>query len=101
MANSISTGVAYKDPAIVGGTVDNTPVGATTPSTGAFTTLSSTGDTSIGNAATDLIGFHGATAVDQAAVKATVTVSNTITVLVDAVNAILDLLKEKGLMASS
>lgn len=52
-----------------------------------------------GGAATDLIAFHGATPTDQYATKATVTVSNTITVLVDAVNHILALLKEKGLMA--
>jgi len=32
------------------GTIDNTPIGATTPSTGAFTTLSSTGTTTIGGA---------------------------------------------------
>ena len=43
MANSISIGAAYKDQAIVGGTVDNTPIGATTTSTGAFTALSASG----------------------------------------------------------
>lgn len=101
MANSKATGVAYSDPAIVGGTVDNTPVGATTASSGAFTTLSSTGDSTIGNAATDLIAFHGASAVDQAAFVATVTVSNTITVLVATLNSVLALLAEKGLMAAS
>ena len=66
MANSRSRGVAYEDPAIVGGTVDNTPVGATTASTGAFTTLTASGATTlngavaIGDAAGDLVAFHGA-----------------------------------------
>jgi len=73
MANSISIGSAYKDQAIDGGTIDNTPIGATTKSTGAFTTLNATGATTLdgnvalGNATTDLIAFHGATAVDQGA----------------------------------
>lgn len=73
MANSISIGCAYKDQSIDGGSVDNSPVGATTKSTGAFTTLNATGATTLdgnvalGNATTDLIGFHGATAVDQGA----------------------------------
>ena len=43
----ISAGAAVdpafaNNPAIIGGTVDSTPVGATTPSTGAFTTLTAT-----------------------------------------------------------
>jgi hypothetical protein len=59
------------------------------------------GGARVGASSSELVSFHGATATDQFATKATVTVSNTITVLVDAVNAILDLLKEKGLMASS
>lgn len=106
MADSISIGAAYRDQSIVGGKVDNSPIGATTPSTGAFTTLSATsaitatggvigavdgtlgattpasavvttlnatgattldGNVAIGNATTDLVGFHGATAVDQGA----------------------------------
>lgn len=77
MANSISSGVAYKDAAIVGGSVDDSPVGATTKSSGAFTTLNATGATTldgnvaIGNATGDLVGFHGATAVDQGAALTT------------------------------
>ena len=94
MADSISIGAAYRDQSIVGGSVDNSPIGATTPSTGAFTTLTATGgititgtiagpvaattlnatgattldgNVAIGNATTDLVGFHGATAVDQGA----------------------------------
>jgi hypothetical protein len=38
MSNSIAIGVAYQDQAISGGTIDNTPIGATTPSTAVFTT---------------------------------------------------------------
>lgn len=107
MANTKAIGVAYEDQRISGGTVDNTPIGATTASTGAFTTLSASGATTLdgnvalGNAAADLIGFHGATAVDQAAFIATVTASTTITAVVAAVNTILTLLSEKGLMAAS
>ena len=38
-------------PTITGGTINNTTVGATTPSTGVFTTLTATGQTSLGGAA--------------------------------------------------
>lgn len=55
----------------------------------------------VGQNASDLVAFHGATPVDQAAFIATVTVSNTITVLASTVNSILALLAEKGLMAAS
>ena len=62
MANSITTGVAYKDPEIVGGTIENTPIGATTPSTGAFTALSASGAlTHTGTTA----GFYGKVPVVQ------------------------------------
>ena len=40
--NSIAIGVAYKDQEIVSGSVDDTPIGATTPSTGAFTSITGT-----------------------------------------------------------
>ena len=43
MSDSISIGVAYRDQKIVGGTVDDTAIGATTASTGAFTTISASG----------------------------------------------------------
>jgi hypothetical protein len=43
MANTKPIGVAYTDQAIVGGTVDATPVGATTASTGAFTQVTVAG----------------------------------------------------------
>lgn len=120
MANTKSIGVAYTDQAIDGGTVDNTPVGATSASTGAFTTLTASGATTlngavaIGNAAGDLVGFHGATAVDQAAFIATLsinalsvsgvigfTTSASFSAAITAINSILALLSEKGLMAAS
>lgn len=62
MANAITVGVAYKDPAIVGGTVDNTPIGATTKSTGAFTTLTASGS----------MGFYGIAAAAQRAYSSAV-----------------------------
>lgn len=46
MTNSVSLGVAYTDQAISGGSIDNSPIGATTPSTGVFTTIS--GKTAVG-----------------------------------------------------
>ena len=38
MANTKSIGTAYTDQVIDGGTIDNTPIGSTTPTTGVFTT---------------------------------------------------------------
>jgi hypothetical protein len=120
MANSKAIGVAYSDPAIVGGTVDNSPVGASTASTGAFTTLTASGaatlngNVAIGNASTDLVGFHGATAVDQAAYTASLsinalsvsgvvgfTTSASFSAAITAINNIIALLVEKGLMAAA
>ena len=103
MPNSKATGVAYADPSFESVNV-----------TGA-TTLD--GNVAIGNAASDLIAFHGKTAVDQAAFVATISfvfiegsvsasalvgfsrgqVSNMVTLL----NSMQALLVEKGLMASS
>ena len=61
MANSISKGVAFDDPSVSSLNV-----------TGA-TTLD--GNVAIGNAAADLVGFHGATAVDQAAYTASLSIN--------------------------
>lgn len=120
MPNSKSRGVAYEDPAIVDGTIDNTPIGNTTKSSGKFTTLNATGattldgDVAIGNAAGDLVGFHGATAIAQAAFFATQSInalsvsgvvgftsSTSLSSLVGKVNSIITVLINKGLMASS
>jgi hypothetical protein len=66
----------------------------------------------IGGTAATLVGFHGASPVDQAAVVATVSTgtlqsgfgfstSAQLVTAISAINSILDCLKEKGLMASS
>ena len=44
---------------VVGGSVDNSPIGASTPSSGAFTTLSATGNATLGNASTDIHTING------------------------------------------
>jgi hypothetical protein len=43
MPNTKSIGIAYSDQAITSGSVDATPIGATTASTGAFTSVTNTG----------------------------------------------------------
>lgn len=43
MTDSVSIGAAYRDQRISGGSIDNSPIGATTASTGAFTGLSASG----------------------------------------------------------
>ena len=57
--------------------------------------------TNIGRSSTELVGFHGVTGVAQASFIATVTASTTITAAVAAINSILTVLSNKGLMASS
>ena len=42
MANSIAIGVAYQDQEIIGGSIDNTVIGATTPAAGTFTSVTAT-----------------------------------------------------------
>jgi hypothetical protein len=44
MSNSKSIGVAYEDQQIVGGSVDNSPIGAATPSTVVGTTVYASGE---------------------------------------------------------
>lgn len=77
MPNTKPVGVAYSDPALSGATIDNTVIGGTTPAAGSFTTLSSTGTTRLGDAATDTIALYGATPVAQraAAIQAASVVS--------------------------
>jgi hypothetical protein len=65
MTDSISIGAAYRDQKIVGGSLDNTPVGADTAVAGTFTTLTATGSAVLGNAAADTIGCYGATPAAQ------------------------------------
>jgi len=52
MANTKAIGVAFSDQAIVGGSVDNSPIGATTPSTVAATTLTASSTAAITGALT-------------------------------------------------
>lgn len=100
MPNTKAIGVAYADPSFESLNVS----GATTLD----------GAVAIGNAATDLVGFHGATAVDQAAFVATQSInalsvsgvvgftsSTSLSSFVGKLNSIIDLLIEKGLMAAS
>ena len=117
MPDSIAIGVAYRDQKIDGGVIDNTAIGGTTKAAGSFTTLVSTGNSTIGDASTDLISFHGATAVDQAAFVATISFTfiegsvsasafvgfsrGQVSNLVTLVNSIQAALVEKGLTASS
>lgn len=112
MANAKAIGVAYADPSFESVNVTGaTTLESTLAVTGA-TTLN--GNVAIGNAAADLIGFHGATAVDQAAFAATLSInalsvsgvigftsSASLSTVVTRVNDILNCLIEKGLMASS
>lgn len=67
MSNSISIGAAYLDQKIVGGSVDNSPIGATTASTGAFSTLSADTTVALGSAAAKTVGFYGKTPASQRA----------------------------------
>ena len=49
---------------VVGGSVDNSPIGASTPSSGRFTTLAASGNATLGDAeATDTHAINGATTV--------------------------------------
>lgn len=56
--------------------------------------------TRLGQSATDLVGFHGATPSDQRAVL-TLATNATIATVRTAVIEVINLLKEKGLMASA
>ena len=47
---------------ILGGEIENTPIGAITPSTGGFTTLTATGNVTLGDASSDTITINAATA---------------------------------------
>lgn len=120
MANSKSIGTAYEDQKIDGGTIDNTPIGGTTVSTGAFSTLSATGaasfdgSTRLGNAAADVVGFHDTSGTAQSAFISTQSInalsvsgvvgftsSTSLSSLVGKVNSILAILAAKGIMAAS
>ena len=65
MANSKATGVAYSDPAISGGTINDTVIGGTTAAAGTFAALTATGAVNLAATSAIAVGFHGATAVTQ------------------------------------
>ena len=77
MPNKKAIGVAFEDQAIVGGSVDDSPVGATTPSTGAFSGLNSTGANNIASTSASTLGFFGASAAAQPAFSAFAAVATT------------------------
>ena len=63
-------GVASSKADIDDGTINNCVIGATTPAAATFTNLTSTGNTALGNAITDTVGFYGLTPVAQRALAA-------------------------------
>ena len=105
MSNSIAIGVAYQDQAISGGTIDNTPIGATTQSTGAFSslalktsTVAATGSSNT-DAAALTTGFNLVTAAD--ATKGVIlpdSVAGTVIIVknADAANAVLKVYPDSG-----
>jgi hypothetical protein len=73
MANQKPIGCAYEDQKIVGGTIDNTVIGATTKAAASVTALTATGTATLsGNLATgtngsSTVGFYGSTPISQRA----------------------------------
>jgi hypothetical protein len=80
MANSNAIGVAYSDPAIDGGTIENTAIGQTTPAAVKATTLVSTGASNIGGTSAVVIGFYGATGTTQRAASAMPAIATTVAI---------------------
>lgn len=74
MANTKPVGVAYKDPEIDGGTIDNTVIGGTTAAAGTFTTMTCTSAVVGGNtmSGTELGYLDGVTAGTSSPSKALV-----------------------------
>ena len=70
------TNKTLTSPAISGGTINNAAIGGTTPAAGAFTTLSSTGNTTIGDASADTLTVN---ATSTFAAKPTVQISSATT----------------------
>ena len=62
--DSVTITLVFEPGYVDGGAIDNTPIGANTASSGAFTSLSATGNVTLGNANTDTVtsnAKHGAT----------------------------------------
>lgn len=77
MPDTRAKGVAYEDQAINGGSVDNTPIGSTTRSTGKFTGVATDGANSIASSSASTLGFFGASVVAQPALSAFAAVATT------------------------
>lgn len=58
-ATQTLTNKTLTSPTVNGGTINNATIGATTPNTGAFTTLSATGNVTLGDASTDNVTING------------------------------------------
>ena len=80
MTDSIAIGVAYRDQAIVDGTFQGV-IGDVTPAAGTFTDLTVNGNSVLGSAAADTVGFYGATPVIQRATAAShTTIATTVSI---------------------
>lgn len=77
MANSKATGVAYSDPALSGGTIDDTVIGATTAAAGTFTALTATGAVALAATSAIVVGFYGAAGTAQRQASAMAAVATT------------------------
>ena len=82
LTNKTLTSPTINTGTISGGTINDASIGATTASTGAFTSLTASGATTLngnvalGNATTDTIGFYGVSAVAQQGNSAQAAVSS-------------------------
>ena len=93
MGDSISIGAAYRDQDLIGSTITNATIvsptitGAALSGAVTATTLSASGNVTLGDATTDTIGMYGVTPVAQRATAASHTVIAT-TVTVSTTSAI-------------
>lgn len=77
MVNSVSVGVAFRDPDIVGGTIDNTPIGDTTRSSVKATTGNFSGAVTVTGVLTAPGGVVGTVTGNQLMPTATVAATGT------------------------
>lgn len=106
MANSKAVGVAYSDPAIDGGTIENTPIGQTTPAAITGTTVIATTLTSTTFAMAGLAAASASTTVAALTLTTSLqsgfgwTTSAGHAAAVAAINSLISCVKDKGLMAT-
>ena len=60
-ATQTLTNKTLTSPTVTGGSINNTPIGATTRNTGAFTTLNADGNVTLGDASADTVTVNGTT----------------------------------------